>query len=289
MRITSFEQWINESEKSKEGRINLDTFKEIQYFLKSAEAPGSTSVSTKVDNFYNEFDRLNKTQKHLAKEALKTAGYLRDVELVINPVYCAMDLRYSQEIPNYSYTSSNRPKLSNLPEDTVKFCVRWFVHSGLSLEGACALVGNLWRESYLNPFQKQIEGGPGRGLAQWSVDERWSTFVSSFFPKFRSGHTMLTNITPYHIESQLAFIVYELKNSYREVYNSLVTIGNIENKTIQVLKYYEVARDKDVPSEQNKRISLAKKCYAIASGDDKLPIINNIVQILKNTNRDLFA
>lgn len=288
MYIKLFEEWIKDT-KNLPGSPNYDTFKNLNLFLKTMEGPGSKSVSNKVENFYNEFERLNKNQKFAAQDALKTIAYLKDVNLVINPYYCAMDLRYSQELPSYSYTKKNRPKLTELPVDTVKFCVRWFVQSGLSFDGACALVGNLWRESYLNPYQKQINGGPGRGLAQWTLDDRWITYNSDFFPKFKAGHTMLKNIDKYHIESQLAFVVYELKTEYRDVYNMLITNGNINEKTVTILKKYEIARDKNKAEEQNLRISLALKVREIASADNKIPIIANVVHILKTANLKLFA
>jgi hypothetical protein len=287
MRIKLFEEWILEgTKKSPEDR---DLFKEIQIFLNTIESPAAVNISNKANAIYTEFDRLNAKQRYDAKEALKTSHYLKDVDLMVNPFLCALDLRYYSELPTYSYTKENRPKLTELPEDTVKVCVRWFVHAGISLEGACALVGNLWRESYLNPHQKQINGGPGRGLAQWSLDDRWSTYINNFFPKFKSSHTMLRNINQYHIEPQLAFVLYELKNDYRNVYNSLLSPGDLDGKTIKVLKEYEVARDKDKAEEQNTRIGLAKKAFAIASNDSKIPVISNIVQILKNADRNLFS
>ncbi len=287
MYIKLFEEWILEgTKKSPEDR---DLFKEIKIFLNTMESPASTNISNKANAMFNEFDRLNAKQKYDAKQALKTSHYVKDIDLMINPFFCALDLRYYSELPTYSYTNENRPKLSELPEDTVKVCVRWFVHAGLSLEGACALVGNLWRESYLNPYQKQINGGPGRGLAQWSVDDRWNTYISNFMPKFKSSHSSLSNLNRYNIESQLAFILYELKNDYRNVYNALLTSGDLEGKTIKVLKEYEVARDKDLGKEQNLRIGLARKAYAISANDSKIPVINNIVQILKNADRTLFS
>jgi len=287
MYIKLFEEWILEgTKKSPEDR---DLFKEIKIFLNTMESPASINISNKANAMFNEFDRLNAKQKYDAKQALKTSHYVKDIDLMINPFFCALDLRYYSELPTYSYTNKNRPKLSELPEDTVKVCVRWFVHAGLSLEGACALVGNLWRESYLNPYQKQINGGPGRGLAQWSVDDRWNTYISNFMPKFKSSHSSLSNLNKYNIESQLAFILYELKNDYRNVYNALLTSGDLEGKTIKVLKEYEVARDKDLGKEQNLRIGLARKAYAISANDSKIPVINNIVQILKNADRTLFS
>jgi len=45
---------------------------------------------------------------------------------------------------------------------------------GLSEEQAAAIVGNLDQESNVNPRSVQLDGGPGRGIAQWSVGARWN-------------------------------------------------------------------------------------------------------------------
>lgn len=49
----------------------------------------------------------------------------------------------------------------------------YFVGKGLSPAQAAGIVGNLMQESGCNPEISQIGGGPGRGIAQWSVGERW--------------------------------------------------------------------------------------------------------------------
>jgi hypothetical protein len=287
MKIKLFEDWIFENNKKNPEDKSL--YKGIKTFLNKIEYQTSADISNKANIIFNEFDKLNKKQKYDAHQALKTIAYLNDVDLLINPYYCALDLGYYSELPSYSYTEENKPDLSQLPIDTVKFCVRWFVHSGLSLEGACAMVGNLWRESYLNPYQKQIETGPGRGLAQWTLGDRWDTYMNTFFSKFKASHSSLRYMNPYHIEPQLAFVMYELKTTYRGVYNTLISSGDIEGKTIKVLKIYEAPRDKDKLEEHNVRVGLAKKVYQVALSDNKIPAIFNIVAILKNFDRRLFS
>jgi hypothetical protein len=50
----------------------------------------------------------------------------------------------------------------------------YFVSKGLSPAQAAGIVGNLMAESGCDPTRSQDGGGPGRGIAQWSVGERWN-------------------------------------------------------------------------------------------------------------------
>lgn len=53
----------------------------------------------------------------------------------------------------------------------------YFVAKGFTKQAAAGIVGNLMQESSCNPNSKQA-GGPGRGIAQWSVGERWASMLS---------------------------------------------------------------------------------------------------------------
>jgi hypothetical protein len=58
------------------------------------------------------------------------------------------------------------------PNDQAAFT--YFVGKGLSDVQAAGIVGNLDQESGVDPTAVQA-GGPGRGIAQWSVGGRWDT------------------------------------------------------------------------------------------------------------------
>jgi len=47
---------------------------------------------------------------------------------------------------------------------------------GLPKHVAAGIVGNLYYESGLDPKIKQQNGGPGRGIAQWTDGDRWDGF-----------------------------------------------------------------------------------------------------------------
>src|SRR5690349_1628456 len=51
----------------------------------------------------------------------------------------------------------------------------FFVSKGLTKFQAAGIVGNLMQESNVIPTAVQYGGGPGRGIAQWSVGGRWDS------------------------------------------------------------------------------------------------------------------
>lgn len=83
--------------------------------------------------------------------------------------------------------------------DNVQITFNYFVGKGLSEYVAAAIVGNFMQESGLNPKINQIGGGPGRGIAQWSVDGRWVNLGQAF-----PGEKM------FELGSQLEFVWMEL-------------------------------------------------------------------------------
>lgn len=54
----------------------------------------------------------------------------------------------------------------------------FFKSKGFTDEATAGILGNLQQESGINPTQKQLGGGPGRGLMQWEEGGRWDQLVS---------------------------------------------------------------------------------------------------------------
>ena len=46
----------------------------------------------------------------------------------------------------------------------VNECIKW----GMTKEAICGLLGNMWRESHVNPSLDEMSGGGGYGLTQWT-------------------------------------------------------------------------------------------------------------------------
>ena len=61
--------------------------------------------------------------------------------------------------------------LTSFPNDQAAF--DYFLGKGLTNYQAAGIVGNLDQESGVDPTAVQ-SGGPGRGIAQWSVGGRWT-------------------------------------------------------------------------------------------------------------------
>lgn len=199
----------------------------------------------------------------------------------------------------YDNKTNKPPDLFEIPKDLALYAVNWLVRSGLSLEGAAAVTGNLWRESYLNPTQKQITDsglakGPGRGLAQWTDSTltrdrsddnkgRWDTYRKEFFPSLKKSHEYWKPYDIDSIEPQLAFIVHELRNEFPGVFKELSAPGSVRSKAITVLKKYEIARDRDKPEEQNLRVNLSEKIYSLAKQD------KNVMAIIDKRQKDAAA
>jgi len=51
----------------------------------------------------------------------------------------------------------------------------FFVNKGLTNIQSAGVIGNLMQESSMDPGAVEFGGGPGRGIAQWSVGGRWDT------------------------------------------------------------------------------------------------------------------
>lgn len=88
---------------------------------------------------------------------------------------------------------------------------RYFVGKGLTNKQAAGVVGNLDQESGMDPTIKQFGGGPGRGIAQWSVGGRWDTYSGDNLVAYASSR----GVSKLALRTQLDFIWFELtKYSY---------------------------------------------------------------------------
>lgn len=81
----------------------------------------------------------------------------------------------------------------------------YFVAKGLTQTQAAGVVGNLMQESSVNPAAVEYSGGPGRGIAQWSVGGRFNTGRNNL-TTFAAGR----GASKWALTTQLDFIWYEL-------------------------------------------------------------------------------
>lgn len=84
----------------------------------------------------------------------------------------------------------------------------YFVTKGLSPVQSAAIVGNLMQESSVVPTAVEYGGGPGRGIAQWSVGGRWDSSRGDNITAYASQHGASRSA----LGTQLDFIWFELES-----------------------------------------------------------------------------
>jgi hypothetical protein len=98
-----------------------------------------------------------------------------------------------------------KPAAAKPARSMAEIAYDFFRHKGLTKAQAAGIVGNLVQESSARPGAIQ-EGGPGRGIAQWSVGGRWDQS-----PKDNvTWYAHLHHGNPWQLKMQLGFIWYEL-------------------------------------------------------------------------------
>ena len=131
---------------------------------------------------------------------------------------------------------------------------RFFVTKGLSPVQSAGIVGNLIQESGVNPSSHQGGGGPGRGIAQWTVTERWVTLL-----QFASNN----NMDPWALNTQLNFLWLELTTSYkRSTYDKLI----LETTIVGATQTFEVNFERAGIPNMAARIKNAQRVYDQYSG-----------------------
>ena len=114
----------------------------------------------------------------------------------------------------------------------------YFISQGLTPVQSAGIVGNLMQESDVSPTVKEYGGGPGRGIAQWSVGGRWDTSSHDNVAWYaaQNGGSQLS------LNTQLEFIWYELTNvGYG--YSQLEAATDVTTATLVFMKDYEILRD----------------------------------------------
>lgn len=129
------------------------------------------------DEWFNELIR-EETPEEVAVAPLKTDSYL------------------STWIP----APTNNKSTVNV-SDKAKYAYNYFKDRGLPSHVAAGIVGNLMKESNLNPTIKERGNtGNGRGIAQWDVRNRWKD-LQSFASQQNRSHEEL--------DTQLDFVLHE--------------------------------------------------------------------------------
>lgn len=139
-----------------------------------------------------------------------------------------------------------------------KTAYEYFVGKGLKNYQAAAIVGNLIQESSVNPTIAQIGGGPGRGIAQWSVGGRWDHDGGDNVTWFAATH----GESRWALKTQLDFTWYELTHFSGYGLSELKAAGNISAATIAFQDRFEGCGQCD----QTNRIHFAEEVLAAFGG-----------------------
>lgn len=130
---------------------------------------------------------------------------------------------------------------------------KFFVRKGLSKKQSAGIVGNLIVESGVNPGISQVGGGPGRGIAQWSVGGRWDTYDKDN----NVWYTGTLDLGPKTIGGQARFIWYELKEFSYYGLSGLKGADTVTSATKVFMTEYEGCGT----CHTDRRVDYAKKAY----------------------------
>lgn len=137
----------------------------------------------------------------------------------------------------------------------------YFIDRGLTSAQSAGIVGNLYVESGgVDPTIKQGGGGPGRGIAQWSVGGRWDTTPNDNVVQFAGARD------PLGLDVQLDFIWYELT----QVPGEMKTMPLLQAATTPAQAAEVFMRGYERPADDSslpRRISIAEALNASQGAD----------------------
>lgn len=123
----------------------------------------------------------------------------------------------------------------------------FFISHGLTAIQSASIVGNFIQESGVEPTRVELNGGPGRGIAQWSVNDRWAELKNHEAGK-----------DPLELATQLDFVWFELTGSFlKSVLEPLKATTTVEPAVKIVNSKYEISAD--TPEMVNTRVKYANE------------------------------
>ena len=119
------------------------------------------------------------------------------------------------DLPSNTMAENKKNYRLGSVDGRIDYAMDFFKERGFTRQAAAGIVGNLLAESGINPKSEQYGGGPGRGIAQWTVDQRWQTYLK--FAKNR-------NLDPQDLDAQLRFIIHEMPSQMGESAKTIKTM-----------------------------------------------------------------
>lgn len=148
--------------------------------------------------------------------------------------------------------------------DNIEQSYNYFIQKGLAPFQSAGIIGNLMQESGVNPNSNQLGGGPGRGIAQWTVNERWRD-LQAFAQK--SGRNERD------LGLQLDFMWFEMNSvaPYNKTAAAMKATTTIEDAVLVFEKIYERA-GKPVLGQRLKYANQVLERYGNGSATGSAPV-----------------
>jgi hypothetical protein len=134
----------------------------------------------------------------------------------------------------------------------------YFLGKGLTGYQAAGIVGNLDQESSMDPKAAEA-GGPGRGIAQWSVGGRWDATANDNTTAYAGAR----GASVYALTLQLDFIWYELTTFPHYGLAALESSKDVSEATLAFEKDFEGCGT----CLESQRVAYAQAALAAYGGD----------------------
>jgi len=170
-----------------------------------------------------------------------------------------VDVTEQPDNPNDVNPPSDMPPASEYAlSNAEQTAYNYFVSKGLTPIQSAGIVGNLIQESNVMPTSVQYGGGPGRGIAQWSVGGRWDTSHSDNITAYANQQ----GTSRWALNTQLDFIWYELTTFSGYGLATLKSSTTITGATVAFMAKYEVCGT----CNQSGRVAYANQVLAAYGG-----------------------
>lgn len=143
--------------------------------------------------------------------------------------------------------------------DGTNAAIAWnfFIGKGFSEQATAGILGNLRQESGIDPKKRQYGGGPGRGIGQWSVGERWAKLTAW---AGKNGKD------PWALNTQLEYIWEELNGADPTTKSKLQAYGGLnglmkETNINKAVEIFEKAFERAGKPMYENRYKYAKEYY----------------------------
>ena len=115
---------------------------------------------------------------------------------------------------------------------------------GFTKQAAAGVIGNLMQESGVNPNSNQGGGGPGRGIMQWTVNERWASMQKWAKSKGLQARSL---------DTQVQWMLKEMKDY--GVFNKMRGMDDVQDATL----YFENTMERASVSNMANRYKYARE------------------------------